>query len=175
MADAISLLKKYRAKGVLLDANLLVLYLVGRVNPNRIQSFKRTQSYSVEDYQLLVRLLGWFGALTTTPHVLSQASDLATPAEPELRLVRRELRSAVETAKEEYRHSRTVAGHALFERFGLADSAIASAADAGHLVLTDDLALQIEIERQNGDALNFNHLRQLSEDRKEDPWQAAKR
>ena len=75
--DARALLEKHRAKGVLVDTNLLVLFLVGAVNRQRIPSFKRTAgNFTIEDYDLLVRLLNYFGRLIVTPHVLSQVSDL---------------------------------------------------------------------------------------------------
>jgi len=43
--------------GLLIDTNLLVLFIVGTVNRNRIGNFKRTSKYSKDDYDLLVRVL----------------------------------------------------------------------------------------------------------------------
>jgi hypothetical protein len=76
MLGAKALIEKHRAKGVLVDTNLLVLFLVGTVNRQRIANFKRTGDFTIEDYELLARLIGWFGKLIATPHVLSQVSDL---------------------------------------------------------------------------------------------------
>src|SRR5436309_1953578 len=77
MLDAGSLIKKHQGKGVLVDTNLLVLLLVGLVNIARIRDFKRTQDFTVEDFDTLRDLVEWFGApLIATPHVLSQVSDL---------------------------------------------------------------------------------------------------
>jgi len=76
MLDAAALIDKHRAKGVLVDTNLLVLFLIGLVNKRRILSFKRTQYFTVEDFDLLSRLIDWLGRLVTTPHVLSPVSDL---------------------------------------------------------------------------------------------------
>jgi hypothetical protein len=53
MLDASALIEKHRAKGVLVDTNLLVLYLVGTVNPRRIPNFKRTGDFNIDDYNLL--------------------------------------------------------------------------------------------------------------------------
>ena len=72
MLDARALIIKHKAKGVLVAANLLVLFLVGL----RIPEFKRTQNFTIEDFDLLARLIAWFGKLVATPHVLSQVSDL---------------------------------------------------------------------------------------------------
>jgi len=47
-----------RSVGLLVDTNLLVLFTVGSVNRNRIETFKRTRQYSKGDYDLLVSVLG---------------------------------------------------------------------------------------------------------------------
>jgi hypothetical protein len=52
--------------GVLVDTNLLILYLVGLSNRSRIPRFKRTQIYSEGDFDLLRALLGPAKALYTT-------------------------------------------------------------------------------------------------------------
>jgi hypothetical protein len=50
MLDARALIEKHRSKGVLVDTNLLVLLLVGSINKRRIPEFKRTQSFTIEDF-----------------------------------------------------------------------------------------------------------------------------
>ena len=73
MLDAAALIEKHRAKGVLVDIGELARpLLVGTVNRQRIPNFKRTGDFTIEDYDLLVRLIDWFGQLIATPHVLSQ-------------------------------------------------------------------------------------------------------
>jgi hypothetical protein len=51
--------------GLLIDTNLLVLFTVGSVSPDRIESFKRTSAYNREDYELLVRVMN--GLSRSTP------------------------------------------------------------------------------------------------------------
>ena len=63
MLDAGALIKKHQARGVLVDSNLLVLFLVGKVNKRRILEFKRTQNFTIADFDLLARLIVWFGKL----------------------------------------------------------------------------------------------------------------
>ena len=70
MLDAGGLLEKHRGQGVLIDTNLLVLLLVGMVSRKRIATWKRTSGFNSDDYDLLVRLVQWFGKLIATPHVL---------------------------------------------------------------------------------------------------------
>ncbi len=63
--------------GLPVDTNLLVLFVVGAVNRERIESFERTSSYTKEDYKLLLQFLANFKKLHTSPHVLAEVSNLA--------------------------------------------------------------------------------------------------
>ena len=162
MLDAGALIEKHRAKRALVDANLLVLFLVGSVNKRRIRSFKRTQNFTIRDFNILTYLIDWFGGLFATPHVLSQASDLADLRGKELLKVRRLFKRAVkEMIQESYDESRILVSEPIFERLGLADAAIAKVSSQGILVMTADVELQLEMQRQGADALNFNHVRSL--------------
>jgi hypothetical protein len=160
--DAAALIAKHRAKGVLVDSNLLVLYLVGQVNQRRILNFKRTQNFTVEDFELLTRLMAWFGKLIATPHVLAQVSDLSDLPGKDLRRIRQLFRFAIEKIEEIYDSGRVLAANPIFERLGLTDAAIATVCSRGILVLTADVRLQLALQHRGADALNFNHVRQLA-------------
>ena len=162
MLDAEGLIEKHRAKGVLVDTSLLVLFLVGTVNRRRILNFKRTEDFTVEDYDVLVRLIGWFGKLIATPHVLSQVSDLTDLSGNELSEVREVFKALVEQIEESYDTSRLIVGDPAFERHGLTDAAIATVCARGILVLTTDVRLQIALQERDIDSLNFNHIRPLA-------------
>ena len=161
MLDAGALIKKHQAKGALVDANLLVLFLVGSVNKRRIETFKRTQNFTIEDFDLLTRLIDWFGKLFATPHVLSQTSDLTDLRGRELLKVRQLFKVATEQMEEFYDPSRVLVADPIFERLGLTDAAIAKVSSQGILVLTADVELQLEVQQRGADALNFNHARML--------------
>jgi hypothetical protein len=162
MLDALGLIEKHRAKGVLVDTNLLVLYLVGTVNRQRILNFKRTGDFATEDYDLLVRLIDWFGKLIATPHVLSQVSDLTDLTGNELAEVRALFKLLVEQIEERYDGSRSLVGDPAFERFGLTHAAVATVCSRGILVLTTDSRLQLALQERDIDSLNFNHVRPLA-------------
>jgi hypothetical protein len=161
MQDALGLINQHRSKGVLVDTNLLVLYLVGKVNRKRIPSFKRTQTYTVGDFDLLARLIAWFGRLVTTPHILTQASDLADLNGKELGEVRRLFQTTVDLMEERFEESRSVVRDGSFERLGLADAAISVLCRRDVLVLTDDLDLYVALLGRGVDAVNFSHVRPL--------------
>lgn len=163
MLDAPALIEKHRAKGVLVDTNLLVLLLVGTVNKQRIPNFKRTQDFTIEDYELLVNLIKWFGKLIATPHVLSQVSDLTDLSGKELTAIRERFKVLVVQDIEEFHDAaRGLVDDPTFTRFGLADAAIAAVCSRGILVLTSDVQLQLALQALNIDALNFNHIRPLA-------------
>jgi hypothetical protein len=161
MLDTAALIEKHRSKGVLVDTNLLVLFLVGSVNKRRIGEFKRTQNFTVEDFDLLSQLIPWFGTLVTTPHVLSQVSDLTDLPGKDLHAVRRLFNILVEQMEESYHLSRVFVTHDLFSRLGVTDAAIATVCSTGILVLTTDLNLQLALLHGGADALNFNHIRPI--------------
>lgn len=70
------LFKNHVGKPVLVDANLLLLVMIGSFDRDLIASFKRTCAYSIRHYDLLVRLLGYFSTVVTTPHILTEVSNL---------------------------------------------------------------------------------------------------
>lgn len=162
MLDAAALITKHRGRGVFIDTNLLVLLLVGLVNPSRIPKFKRTQDFSIEDFRVLSKLVEWFGRpLVATPHVLSQVSDLTDLSGREAILVRELFRSIVDQIEEQHDNARRLVLHPLFERFGLGDASVAEVSARNIVVLTADVQLQIALGSMGLDAINFNHVRPL--------------
>lgn len=161
MSDVLTLIDKHRSKGVLVDTNLLVLYLVGLVNKRRIQDFKRTQNFTVEDFDVLAGLIEQLGKLISTPHVLAQVSDLTDLAGKELAKVRSLYKEIVTPVEEYYDRSRDLMTDALFDRLGLTDTAICRVCGRGILVVTADVQLHVALERRGLDSLNFNHIRAL--------------
>jgi len=71
-----SLFKKMQQKGVLLDTNLFILLIVGLVGSKHIATHKKLDSYSEEDFKLLVSILDTCRHLVVTPHVLAETSNL---------------------------------------------------------------------------------------------------
>ena len=62
-----ALFARYCQTGILVDTNILLLYIVGLVNRQRIPKFKRTNQFIPEDYDLLVQILKSFRQVLTTP------------------------------------------------------------------------------------------------------------
>lgn len=151
---------------LLVDSNLLVLYVVGNVNPARIAQFKRTSRYSAWHFQLLLRLLQPYERLLTLPHILTEVSNLTDLDGKETDLARLVLRETVRCLHEEPIQSLVAAEGDLFRRLGLTDSAIAELAHLqGIDVLTDDLDLHLALLARNISSFNFSQISALAMER----------
>ena len=146
--------------GLLVDTNLLVLYVVGTVNRNRIQTFKRTRQYTKADYDLLVRVLTHFEPLYTVAHVLAEVSNLTDLPGAERLLARLVLKETISVLSEAGMSSTRAAEDRLYEDLGLVDAAIGAVARLHNCaVLTDDYNLYLRLSHDNVDVFNFTHLR----------------
>jgi hypothetical protein len=157
------LLLAYRSRGVLVDTNLLLLYFVGLFDPTRISTFKRTASFSSEDFQLLATVLAQFKRIVTTPNILTEVNSLSNQLPEHVKDTYYPMFSRIVTSLDEYYvPSTTAVSLAGFLRFGLTDTAISELAESRYLVLSDDLKLTIHLQTNGVDTVNFNHLRTLN-------------
>lgn len=148
---------------LLVDTNILVLFLVGSFDPDLIPRHKRVNQFTVEDFHLLDGLLRRYEAILTTPNVLTEVTNLAMqiggPAKEELpALLAVLLQRGVfeEHVVESVEASRVEE----FRRIGLTDSGIVLLAGKKWTVLTDDLPLYLALQVRGLDAINFHHLRE---------------
>src|SRR5450756_319307 len=89
-----------RSRGVLIDTDLFVLFIVGSVNRNRIPHFKRTTNYTPADWDLLIGLLEQIPRRYSLPHILAEVSTLTDMKGPELIIARDMLRKAISLTEE---------------------------------------------------------------------------
>lgn len=149
--------------GLLIDTNLLVLFVVGSVNPDRIERFKRTSQYTRSDYQLLLRVLDCYERLYTSAHVMAEVSNLTELTGGERRLARRKLKDMLAILQEPWMPSVRAAQCACYESLGLTDAAImALAREHKCTVLTADFDLYQTLSSDGIPVLNFAHLQELS-------------
>ena len=156
MPKVAQLIAHHHSTGLLVDTNLLVLYLVGQTNRSRISNFKRTHCFAPEDYDLLEWLIARFSQLVSTPHILTEASNLTRLAGRELVELRSNFKMVAERMVELYEPSKLVVSDPCFIQLGLTDAAIAR---QRLLVLTVDLDLYLLLEQRGVDVINFNHIR----------------
>ncbi len=70
------------SKGALIDANLLIMLIIGTLGNGEVEIFKRTRQYTTEDVVKLRELLSCFGWLSATPQVIAETCNIL-----ELRLI----------------------------------------------------------------------------------------
>lgn len=163
MSDAVTaIVQKHRQAGILVDSNLLLLYLVGGFDRTAIAGFKRLQAYEVADYDLLCRLLSYFDRIIVTPNILTEVSNLAGHLRQDVReafFMWLAVRLATSEVAERYIESNRASARTDFRRLGLTDMAIGVVAASNVPVLTDDVNLYLHLTAHKADVLNFNHIR----------------
>ena len=167
LAEVDERIPKYKRKGLLIDTNLLLLYLVGELEPRLIARFKRTQSFKPEDFTLLKAIADSFSVLVTTPSVLTEVSNLAGQLTGHVRLRFFDLfAEKVQVLHEVHVPSREVTRAKTFQKLGLTDSAIILACKERYLAVTADSSILLWrfMEDNHLDVINFNYIRHMDWD-----------
>jgi hypothetical protein len=146
-------------RGIIFDTNILLVFLVGLLDRSSISSFKRTASYSEEDFEILARIASAFPRLTTTPHVLTEVCNHGDSYNNASRNIYPTIIHFIENTKERRTDAKTAITFAHFPVLGIADTTLFHASLNGHCVVTDDMTCHNFIEDAGGLSLNFNHLR----------------
>jgi rRNA-processing protein FCF1 len=157
------LLERYRKKGILIDTNLLLMYFLGSLSVEEIPKFKRTQKYTVDDFYILSSVIEYVENVVTTPNILTEVSNLSWQL-PE-HLLHRYTQVFVRGIKALQEHSLSSAEIAQTDEihvFGLTDAGIFLSAKNRYLVITDDFRLSQYLQYQKVDAINFNHIRNIT-------------
>jgi hypothetical protein len=157
------LLYRYQSRGILIDANLLLVYFVGSYDPTRIPKFKRTITFTVDDFYTLSFVFRFFTKVVTTPNILTEVSNLSNQLPDDIKpLYYSEFAKKLSELEEQYIASINISTLEHFKKFGLTDSGIIELVKDRYLVLTDDLKLASYLQNVGIDALNFNNIRTLN-------------
>ena len=156
----IGLTIKYRNTGLVVDTNLLVLYLVGKFNLQEISNCKRTKSYTKGDFITLSSFMANFKNIVTTPNILTEVSNLTETYNANSgKLFFPSFHLLIKSLSETHILSMAASSGHCFPQYGLTDSCIHELANMNHLVLTDDLRFYGYLESRSLPVINFNHLR----------------
>ncbi|MSP01969.1 MAG: hypothetical protein EXR07_13095 [Acetobacteraceae bacterium] len=146
------------ADAVVLDANLLVLFVVGAASRSYIAKHKRLRAYTEKDFTLLLDVLSASPRIVVTPNTLTETSNLLRQiAEPARAHIYAVFQALLADTDEVYVESDRAARHAAFPRLGLTDAALLTVVTAGHVLLTADLDLYLAADRQGQAVINFTH------------------
>ena len=150
-------------KGIFIDANLLVLLVVGATDQELIAKHRRLRRFMVEDYERLIGIIRQAGQVFLTPNTLTEASNLlAQHPNPERSRFFAVLRRIIGTNEEIIVESKTASRNNAFVRLGLTDAALLEVISEETPLVTVDLDLFVAAFAEGQvAALNFTHLQAL--------------
>jgi len=148
----------------IVDTNLLLLLMVGFFDISRIGRFKRTSRFSAMDFQLLVRFLEPVRRIVTTPHILTEVSNLAGQMDrglwPRFYLAYAKFIQRLDELSD--LNAKAIVATDLFRVFGLTDAVIAAVGSRSIRVLTDDLPLASALSGKGINVVVFDVLRNMA-------------
>lgn len=147
-----------------IDSNLLVLYIAGRVDLTIIDTHKRLREFLKSDFRILEKHLSAFNGIMVTPNVLTETSNLlGYHDEPGRTSLFQHLREVISNSTELLVKSVEASAVEEFPRFGLCDSVILTIASPDRQVLTMDRALHgLCNKKMPNSSVLFHELRFLT-------------
>lgn len=145
---------------ILIDANLLLLWVVGKTDKRLISSHKRLNQFTPDDYEVLLIVLDEHDSIVFCPNVLTEASNLSRQIpDPDRSRISATFAWLAENYLETYVSSRVGVRHFEFSRLGLTDAILMTIAAEGATLLTADLDLHVAALQADSASINFNHIR----------------
>lgn len=149
---------------VILDANMLIIYSLGKVDRDQLGTHKRAQAYMPEDFDLLMDLIADYESILITPNAVTECSNLffddsdcgAKEALQDL------LHLPITDIKECYIPSSQASDRDQYSFLGISDCAMLELVDENTVLLTADSKLAVEAQKINYKSINFNHYRNFN-------------
>lgn len=146
--------------GCYVDANLLLLLVVGATDRDLIRRHRRLQGFDAADYVRLVELLDAYPQVLVTPNTLTETSNLlGQHEEPQRSRFFNTFRLLIEINREIVVASLDASRNTSFKRLGLTDAALLEVVTSETPLLTVDLDLYLAaLAKAPNAAVNFRHL-----------------
>lgn len=144
------------AKEAFIDANLLVLLVVGSVGREQIGKHRRTRIFAPRDFDRLLSLVESLDRVYVTPNTLTEVSNLLENRQ-DTRFLEK-FRILVESSKEIVVASAVATANSAFTRFGLTDTVLLEVVSAKRPLITVDLNL-FNAAFAKGEQAAFNFTR----------------
>lgn len=151
-------------ENLIVDSNVLLLFLVGDINPAYIKQFERTRNYEAADYDALNTVFtACRGRIATTTHVLAEVSNLANKLKGDRRAqFFSKFALWIEALNEKTAVGAEICRLDLFDAFGITDLGILMCARRNHTVLTDDDRLSYHLQGQGVSVITLAQIRGLT-------------
>lgn len=150
----------------ILDANLLMVLLVGLCEPGNLGRKKHVKEYARADFALLCALLKGFDELIVTPNVVTECSNLLCGRSghgqnaPESRMLSALLdKGFLVQLEERYVASFDATIRSEYSYLGVSDCSLLHLVDADHVVVTADGSLARAAQAINRHSINFGHVK----------------
>ncbi len=151
--------------GFLVDTSLLVLLVVGNVNPDLIAKHRRLDGYTVAYYVALRNLINLADRVFLTPNTLTETSNLlGQHGEPERTLLMEGLQALIEGSDEIVIPSAQASANSAFPSLGLTDAVLLEAASEEIPLVTVDARLY-SLATAKGQYAAWDFLQELEADR----------
>ncbi len=145
---------------LVVDANLLLVFIIGTVDANLLGVAKRVKQYRPEDYNILYTYLSLFTEIIVLPNTVSEASNLLDHLSGGRRQYCMEILAALAlSGSEKYVPSRIASQQQEYSALGITDAAILCALEPGTYLLTSDWELYVAALCRSHEAQYFNDLR----------------
>ena len=151
-----------RVTGLFIDANLIVLLVVGLVDRRLVGKHRRAITFEPRDYDRLVEFIREAGQIFVTPNVLTEASNLLE--NPQDTRFLEKLRELIETSHETAVDSTRAAHNSGFTRLGLTDTGLLEVVSPETPLITTGLALYMAALKKGQEkpaAINFTYTQNL--------------
>lgn len=81
LGDVGKFIAKHQPQGIIVDTNILILFLIGNYDPAFINSceilINNNRKYSINDFKVLKEIFSYFKKLVITPQVIAELSNLS--------------------------------------------------------------------------------------------------
>ena len=148
-----------RTAEAFIDANLLVLLVVGSVDRDQVEKHRRTRRFTSADFDLLLNIIKPL-TVFVTPNILTEASNLLESKNDQRYL--NMLKDVVQNSEEIVVSSATAVQSRSFSRLGLTDAVLLDVVSKKRPLLTVDHDLFISaLKKEDGSAFNFTYYQDL--------------
>ena len=146
--------------GYFVDANLLILFVVGSVDPRIVAKHRRLSGFATADYDFLLVVLNEVPHIFVTPNTLTEASNLMRQhGEPERSILMDRLAYLIEESDEGVVTSARAAANPYFGQLGLTDAALLESISPQTPLLTVDGNLHVAaLAKGENEAMNFRQF-----------------
>lgn len=158
------LIPNWRTVTLIIDSNILLVYFLGRYQPDLIASFKRTSVYDEDDFELIAEIIAASKQILVTPNIMTEVSNLANSLDAQTRIHFFEsFWGTFKSLNEEHIPTQDAIQWQYFSKYGVTDSTIAVASRLKKcLVVTDDYKLANVLFKENIPCLNLNTIKETA-------------